>query len=179
MRTFVAVEICNKDALDSIAKLQSDLQIRASPVSKQNMHFTLLFLGEITLQMAEDVKNALTSIVFGPIQVSFTQLGAFPNPKFPRVIWIGVDKMAEAKLTELALQVEQKLAPLGFKADKPFKPHITIFRVRNKENDVSSKITKYSETSLGIDIITELKFKQSVLTSNGPIYSDLLVVKSQ
>ncbi len=179
MRTFVAVEVCNKDTLDAIAKLQSDLQIKASPVAKQNMHFTLLFLGEITEQVVEEVKKALSSIVFKPIQASFTQLGAFPNLKFPRVIWIGVDKTAETYLVDLASQVEQKLAPLGFKADKPFKAHITIFRVRNKENGISGKIAKYSSLSLGTDTITELKFKQSVLTSNGPIYSDLLVVKAQ
>ncbi len=179
MRTFVAVDICNKDTLASIAKLQSDLQIKASPVGKQNMHFTLLFLGEITEQMAEDVKKALSAIVFSPIQVSFTQLGAFPNPRFPRVIWIGVDKTAEVRLTDLALQVEQKLAPLGFRGDKPFKAHITIFRVRTKETNVSDKIAKYSEPSLGTETIAELKFKQSVLTSNGPTYSDLLVVKAQ
>jgi 2'-5' RNA ligase len=179
MRTFVAVEICNKNTLDLIAKLQSDLQIRASPVSKQNMHFTLLFLGDIAEQAVHEVKKALSGISFKPIQLSFTHLGAFPNPRFPRVIWIGVDEAAAAQLVGLAVQVEQKLEPLGFKQDKPFKPHLTIFRVKNKEDGISDKIAKYSKTNLGTDIITELKFKQSVLTSNGPIYSDLLVVKSR
>lgn len=179
MRTFVAVEVCDKDTLDSIVKLQSDLQIKARPVSRQNMHFTLLFLGEVTENVVEDVKKALSSIVFQPIQLNFTHLGAFPNPRFPRVIWIGVNEIASTQLIELAAQVEQKLLPLGFKPDKPFKPHLTIFRVKSKENNMSDKIAKYSKISLGKDTITELKFKQSVLTSNGPIYSDLLVVKAQ
>ncbi|HJT09398.1 MAG TPA: RNA 2',3'-cyclic phosphodiesterase [Candidatus Nitrosotalea sp.] len=180
MRTFVAVEICDKDALDSIVKLQSDLQIKASPVSRQNMHFTLLFLGEVTENMVEGVKTALSYIIFKPIQLNFTHLGAFPNPRFPRVIWIGVNEIAAAQLIELAAQVEQKLLPLGFKQDKPFKPHLTIFRVKNNENNMSDKIAKYSKISiLGKDTVTELKFKQSVLTSNGPRYSDLLVVKAQ
>jgi len=179
MRTFVAVEICNQDVLDSIAKLQSDLDIRANPVNRQNMHFTLFFLGEITEDTAANVEKSLSSINFKPIQVSFTHLGAFPNPKFPRVIWIGVDDVAVKQLSDLAVQVEQRLVRLGFKSDKPFKPHLTIFRVKNSESGISDKIAKYSKTSLGTDIITELKFKQSVLTSNGPIYSDLLVVKAQ
>lgn len=179
MRTFVAVEVSNKDVLDSIAKLQADLDIKANPVDKQNMHFTLFFLGEITEGVADNVKKSLSSIVFKPIQVNFTHLGAFPNPKFPRVIWIGVDDMAAVQLVGLAAQVEQKLAPLGFKSDKPFKPHLTIFRVKNKQDNISSKIAKYDKISLGNDVISELKFKQSVLTSNGPIYSDLLVVKAQ
>ncbi len=179
MRTFVAVEVCNENVLNSIAKLQSDLNIRASPVKKHHMHFTLLFLGEITKKSADDIKKSLSSIAFKPIQVNFTHLGAFPNPKFPRVIWIGVDDVAAKQLVELAVQVEQKLAPLGFKSDKPFKPHLTIFRVRNREEGISDKIAKHAEINLGTDTVTELKFKQSVLTSNGPIYSDLLVVKAQ
>ncbi|MFZ1077488.1 MAG: RNA 2',3'-cyclic phosphodiesterase [Nitrosotalea sp.] len=179
MRTFVAVEVHSKDVLDAIANLQTDFDIKASPVSRQNMHFTLLFLGEVTDDTAEDVKKSLSSIVFRPIELSFTHLGAFPNPKFPRVIWIGVDKVASEQLVGLAAQVEKKLAPLGFKSDKPFKPHLTIFRVKNKIDDISKKIEKHMQVSLGKDVICELKFKKSVLTSNGPIYSDLQVIKVQ
>lgn len=179
MRTFVAVEVQNRDALESIARLQADLQLRASPVGRQNMHFTLLFLGEITEKVSEEVKTALSSIVFHPIKLSFTHVGAFPNTKFPRVIWIGVDEDAAAQLVHLAKEVEQRLAPLGFKPDKPFKPHLTIFRIRNKAGDISDKIAKFSNLTLGADVVTELRFKQSVLTSNGPIYSDLMVIKAQ
>ena len=75
--------------------------------------------------------------------------------------------------------MEEKLAPLGFKSDKPFKPHLTIFRVKNKIGDISKKIERFKETNLGKDVISELKFKQSILTPNGPIYSDLKVVNAQ
>jgi RNA 2',3'-cyclic 3'-phosphodiesterase len=179
MRTFVAVEVHNQDVLNSISKLQSDFEIRATAVGKQNMHFTLLFLGEISEETAENVKKALSSITFKPIDVSFTHVGAFPNPRFPRVIWIGTDEASAKQLVELAGQVEQKLAPLGFKSDKPFNPHLTIFRVKNKTDDISKKLEKFKETSLGKDVISELKFKQSILTPNGPIYSDLKVVNAQ
>jgi RNA 2',3'-cyclic 3'-phosphodiesterase len=179
MRTFVAVEVNNDDVLNSISKLQSDFQIKATAVSKQNMHFTLLFLGEISEETAENVKKALSSITFKPIDVNFTHVGAFPNPKFPRVIWIGTDEASAKQLVELAVQVEQKLAPLGFKSDKPFKPHLTIFRIKNKVDDISKKIERFKETNLGKDVISELKFKQSILTPNGPIYSDLKVVNAQ
>ena len=64
MRTFVAVEVHSENVLDAIANLQTDFDIKASPVSRQNMHFTLLFLGEITDNTAEDIKKSLSSIVF-------------------------------------------------------------------------------------------------------------------
>ncbi len=179
MRAFVAVEVHSKEVLDAIANLQTDFDIKASPVSKQNMHFTLLFLGEITNDDVENAEKLLSGIIFKPIELSFTHLGVFPNPKFPRVVWIGVDKDASEHLVELAAQVEKNLAPLGFKPDKPFKPHLTIFRVKNTVGDISKKIEKYRQVNLGKDVICELKFKKSILTSNGPIYSDLQVIKAQ
>ncbi len=179
MRTFVAAEIHNVDVLNSIAKLQSDFQIKATPVNKENMHFTMLFLGEISDEIAENVKKELATISFKPIEANFNHVGAFPNPKFPRVIWIGVDEKASAQLVQLASQVEKKLEPLGFRADKPFKPHLTIFRVKHKIDDISKTLEKFKTIDIGKDIIKELKFKKSILTPSGPIYSDLQVVNAQ
>lgn len=179
MRTFVAAEIQNDEVLNSIAKLQSDLKIKARPVSKENMHFTLLFLGEIAEEIAPKIMEALESITFSPIQVSFGGVGAFPDPRFPRVIWIGVDETASQNLIKLATQVEEKLGPLGFKSDKPFKPHLTIFRIKNRIDDISKELDKLKTIQLGHDTISELKFKKSILTPSGPIYSDLQVVKAK
>jgi len=179
MRTFVAVEIQNNEVLDHIAKLQLDLKIKAKPVSKENMHFTLLFLGEIAEEIAPKIIEALKSITFSPIQISFGGVGAFPNSRFPRVIWIGVDETAGQNLVKLAKQVEEKLASLGFKSDKPFKPHLTIFRIKNNIGDISKELDKLKTIQLGRDTITELKFKKSILTPSGPIYTDLQVVKAK
>jgi 2'-5' RNA ligase len=179
MRAFVAVEIQDDNILDAIAKIQSEFKIKATPVNKKNMHFTLLFLGEITEETAENVKKTLYTISFKPIEVRFTHVGAFPNPRSPRVIWIGVDEASSKQLVELASQVEKKLEPLGFKSDKPFKAHLTIFRIKTRADDISNIIEKFKKIDLGKYTMTELKFKQSILTPNGPIYSDLQVVLAQ
>lgn len=179
MRTFVAVEIQNNEVLDHIAKFQSELKINAKAVNKENMHFTLLFLGEVADDISPKIMDALNSITFSPIQISFVGVGAFPNPRFPRVIWIGVDETAGQNLVKLAKQVEEKLAPLGFKSDKPFKPHLTIFRIKNNICDISKELDRLKTIQLGHDTITELKFKKSILTPSGPIYTDLQVIKAK
>lgn len=178
MRTFVAVEISNDKVLNSIAKLQSDLKINAKPVSKENMHFTLLFLGEISDEMAQKVIESLSSVSFKPIQVNFTDVGAFPNSRSPRVVWLGIDQTASKNLVELAEQVEKKLSPLGFRSDKPFKPHLTIFRIKNKISDISKELERLRTNEIEPDVISELKLKKSILTPTGPIYSDLQVFKA-
>ena len=179
MRTFVAVEIHSDMVLNAIAKLQSDLKITAKPVSKDNMHFTLFFLGEITEEITQKVMESLSSVSFTPIEVNFVGVGAFPNPRSPRVVWIGVDESAAKKLVELAIQVEERLGPLGFRTDKPFKPHLTIFRIKNRINDISEELSRFKTIEIGQDVISELKFKKSILTPTGPIYSDLQVVKAR
>jgi 2'-5' RNA ligase len=120
MRTFVAVEINNDEVLESIKKIQSDLDLRAKPVALENIHFTLLFLGEISEQISFKVQEALSSIKFVEFDVEFQGIGAFPKVSQPRVIWVGTDEKGGEQLCNLASQVESALSPLGFQRDKPF-----------------------------------------------------------
>lgn len=178
MRTFVAVEITNEMTLDEIKNIQNELKIRAKPVNVKNMHFTLEFLGEITESMSDDVQEVLKSIVFEPFTLSFRGIGAFPKPKFARVVWIGTDELGGGKLKELASKVEDSLAPLGFKSDKPFKPHVTIFRIKSKIGDITKDLERFENVELGSQQVSKIKFKRSILTSDGPVYSDLLEVNA-
>ena len=176
MRTFVAVEISSRPVIDAISKFQSKINIKAKPIEPENLHFTLQFLGEISADQAEKVKDELQKIEFSKFLLNFRGVGAFPKLKFPRVIWIGTDKAGGGKLIDLAKKVENALTPLGYTNDKPFKPHITIFRIKNKIGDITKEMKKFESLEFGSQEITNFKFKQSVLTPNGPIYSDLVEV---
>ena len=179
MRTFVAVEINDQEILDSIKKLQTDLDIKAKPVSLNNIHFTLMFLGEISEDVSSKVKDALNSIQFDEFEVQFEGVGAFPKARMPRVVWLGTDEKGGAGLSNLASSVENALSPLGFHSDKPFKPHVTIFRIKNKIGNISDKLEMFSSTKIGKQKVSEIKFKKSVLTPEGPNYSDLQVIKAK
>lgn len=177
MRAFVAVEIADAGVLDSIKKLQDEIRVDAKPVETKNMHFTLLFLGEISEDVAAKVSEQLRTISFSPFELSFEGVGAFPKPKFPRVIWVGIAREGADRLVELARSVEQKLGALGFRADKPFKPHATIFRIKNS-TDVTEQLSRHAAAKLGTLTVSEIKLKKSVLTPQGPIYSDLEVIRA-
>jgi 2'-5' RNA ligase len=178
MRTFVAVEITNATVLDSIKKIQAEIKIIAKPVEIHNMHFTLMFLGEITEEMANKIQTRLDTIQFSAFDVGFVGVGAFPKPKFPRVVWIGLDNGVQ-KLVQLAKIIEEKLAPLGFKSDKPFKPHATIFRIKNQTDDITDQLSRYTNVKFGSQKVSSIKFKQSILTPNGPLYSDIGVINAK
>ena len=66
------------------------------------IHFTLQFLGEINEEKCKQIKGVLNEISFSQFDVSLKNVGAFPNFKNPRVIWIGIEKDGGKKLMNLA-----------------------------------------------------------------------------
>lgn len=173
MRTFVAIEISNNEVKDSIKKFQNNLKITAKPVNSEQLHFTLQFLGEISEELVDKVIESLQMVKFSEFSINLKGIGAFPKPKFPRVIWIGTDEEGGKNLIELAKKVENALKPLGLVSDKPFKPHITIFRIKKKIGDITKELNEQKAIDFGIQKISSIKLKKSELTSSGPIYSNL------
>ncbi|MCE9617196.1 MAG: RNA 2',3'-cyclic phosphodiesterase [Nitrosarchaeum sp.] len=179
MRAFVAIEIYSNEIINLISKFQSEININAKPVESHNLHFTLQFLGDISQEITEKVMVSLNSVKFSRFMVNFKGIGVFPKLKFPRVVWIGTDENSGNSLIELAKKVENALIPLGFSVDKPFKPHITVFRIKNKIGDISKELEKFKSIDFGTQEITGFKLKQSVLSSKGSVYSDLMEIKAE
>ena len=179
MRVFVAIEITDEIVIDSIRKFQDELKIEAKPVEPQNFHFTLQFLGEISQDILLKITKALEKIEFSSFDIVLKGTGVFPKPSFPRVIWVGSDEKGGDLLIQLSKKVVKALEPLGFLQDKPFKPHITVFRIKKKIGDISKELESKKMTDFGIQKISNIKLKKSELTSSGPIYSDLMEVKAK
>ena len=178
MRSFVAIEVSDQGVLNSVSQVQAKLNIKAKPVEVHNMHFTVQFLGEVSEEMVRNISSELSSLEFIPFSVSFVGVGVFPKPSSPRVIWVGTNEGAD-ELEKLAEMIRMKLSQFGFQPDKKFKPHVTIFRVKKKIENVSNELQKFSTYIFGKQVISEVKLKKSELTTTGPIYTDLLVVKGK
>ncbi len=178
MRTFVAIEISNDNIINSIKKFQSEININAKPVEPKNYHFTLQFLGEISEEISQKIIQALRKVEFSSFSVNLKGVGAFPKPKFPRVIWVGTDDNGGNMLIQLSKKVEKVLKPLGFFSDKSFKPHITVFRIKKKIGDITSELDNQKSIDFGMQEVTNLKLKKSELTPDGPVYSDLEEIKA-
>lgn len=182
MRAFVAVDV---SAIDQIAKLQNSIASSAGwgaaqvkPVEPQNFHFTLIFLGEITDADILNIKERLSRLQFEPVKISYVSIGAFPRAEAARLVWAGVDREGAQKLSELAQTVALSLAELGFRPDKPFSPHLTIFRVKGRQPlNMSSLVKRYNE-HFADDIIDKVHLKKSELTPSGPIYSNVYTVEA-
>ncbi|MBT4955408.1 MAG: RNA 2',3'-cyclic phosphodiesterase, partial [Nitrosopumilus sp.] len=121
--------------------------------------------------------QSLNTIEFSKFDISLKGIGAFPKLKSPKIIWIGTDEKSGKMMTELYKKVEKALEPLGFSSEKPFKPHITVFRIKKKIGDITKEMENHKNVSFGIQEITSIKLKKSELTLNGPVYSDLMEIK--
>ena len=181
MRTFVAVDVSSV----AIVKLQNEILSTAGwnlgdirPVEPQNFHFTLIFLGEISDHDLGKVKEKLAELQFEPFTVTYNGIGGFPNPAAARVVWVGVDPQGSQKLTALAQEVIVKMSELGFKADKPFSPHLTFLRAKGRPIRLNHVFAKYQGRTFGSDLIDTLHLKKSELTPSGPIYSKIYTVQA-
>jgi len=179
MRVFVSIEISNNEVINSIKKFQKIIEIDAKPTESKNLHFTLQFLGEVSEQIIDKIIQSLNTIEFSKFDISLKGIGAFPKLKSPKIIWIGTDKKSGKMMTELSKKVEKALEPLGFSSEKPFKPHITVFRIKKKIGDITKEMENHKNVSFGIQEITSIKLKKSELTLNGPVYSDLMEIKTK
>ncbi len=145
-------------------------------VKAVNLHLTLRFLGDIpeesVLSLADSIKGNTKGL--GRFDLSLSGLGAFPNLRRPRVIWIGSGSGTD-RLKGLAAKVEQAAIDAGFgKGDKPFSSHLTIGRVKFPKglDQLLAQIEKtgYESQPFGVN---EVSIFKSDLSPAGPKYSKL------
>ncbi len=181
LRAFVAVEI-DSEVRDRICRAVDQLEsrsFRARWVAPANIHLTLKFLGDIAPDQVEAVYTALEGSLrpFPPCTINAKGLGVFPNPRRPRVIWVGIDGK---ELVSLAACVESALSLLGFAPDqRKFSPHLTIGRWRQTDRpprNLSQELAKWQHVEFGVTYVDEVVLFQSVLKPEGAIYHRLKAV---
>ncbi|HEV8387552.1 MAG TPA: RNA 2',3'-cyclic phosphodiesterase [Nitrososphaera sp.] len=182
LRTFIAVDV---SAIDPITRLQNEIGSAAKWSNKdvkliepQNFHFTLIFLGEISDSNVDRIQSKLSGLRFDAIDLSYNGVGAFPRLDAARIVWVGVDREGSQRLTDVADKVSSAVSELGFKPDKPFSPHLTIFRVKARQPvDLSGLARKYDGFAVR-DRIDKIHLKKSELTPAGPVYSNIYTVEA-
>jgi len=134
-RTFLAV-FPPRDVAEALAAALADIAKPGEGVSwvkPGNVHYTMRFLGDLAEGRVGAAKRAAAAAVAGiaPFDVRLGGVGAFPNERKARVIWLG----AEAGRDELVLLAKSLEVALGRerfeRADHPFAPHLTLGRVRD------------------------------------------------
>ncbi|MDH5447653.1 MAG: RNA 2',3'-cyclic phosphodiesterase [Candidatus Bathyarchaeota archaeon] len=178
IRSFIAFDITSEEILKRLSEAQEKLVKTGADfklVKPENIHITMRFLGNIQPNMVDRIHSEMEKVAFTPFDVEIRGIGAFPNLKYTRVVWAGIQKGAE-KLEDIFNQLEPRLQELGFRPDKKgFSLHITIARIRTGRNkaELIRCVNELTSYEFGILKVNCLKLKKSVLTPKGPIYSTL------
>ena len=136
IRAFIAIPLPHP-LLDRLSALQRQLESQIPSrsvrwVRAEGIHLTLKFLGDTPTEKLPDIKRALTAVARHAPACTFTvgELGCFPNPRRPRVVWVGVQEPT-GRLAALQDAIEEVMAPLGYPPEgRGFTPHLTLGRVR-------------------------------------------------
>jgi 2'-5' RNA ligase len=180
LRTFIAVDV-GKPIRERLVSLQERLAQTGAPVKWveiDNLHVTLLFLGEVDEREVPAVCRAVADVCqhHRPFLLSVERASSFGNPRRPRTLWVGVNSGA-AELRALHDALEPPLLDLGCyrREERKFTPHITIGRVKiDRPNDsLAATLTKLAAWQAGQVHVSEILVLSSELRRDGPIYTVL------
>jgi 2'-5' RNA ligase len=133
MRLFFAIELGDA-LLERLEEETAPLRGVAPElawVARDHRHLTLKFLGDVEEGAVPKLTAAADHAVAGhdPLEMTVREVGAFPNFRRARVVWIGVQQ--EPRLELLHHDLELACEHAGFEVEgRPFRPHITLARVR-------------------------------------------------
>jgi 2'-5' RNA ligase len=180
MRLFLAVDL-DDAARAAMAAEQSRIakavDRRALPkfVKADQMHMTLVFLGEVDAPQSRDLIEAMQTRLQQPsFDAVFDGIGMFPPREAPKILWIGVTAGAH-ELIALQQEVAARAQALGFPLEKrPFQPHLTIGRWRDGRPRDRAAIRAVPPAAVNARVhIVCVTLYQSRLSPAGPAYTPL------
>ncbi len=178
MRVFIAVDIDEGEIIENILMFEEKLKksnAKLKLVEKENLHVTLKFIGEVDEKETDLIFDAVErgSKGFTKFEIEVVGAGVFPSLSRPRVVWVGIKGGADI-LSRLAASISRSLEQAGFRGDsKPFKPHITVARIKGYSGKISYLVKEFSDHIFGKMLVKDVRVKRSKLTPQGPIYTTL------
>lgn len=178
MRAFLALEVAEESLIQNLTNAQEELrstQADLAIVEKQNLHFTVKFLGEISEGQIPKIDSRLAPLKLRSAELSVRGIGVFPDTSRPRVVWAGVPDEQRRMIVPLAEEVIGALEGIGERDEREYHPHITLARVRSGRNrdTLVSFVVANGARDFGKAHLVALKLKSSTLTPKGPIYNDV------
>jgi 2'-5' RNA ligase len=179
IRCFIAIEMA-AEVRQALATLQDSL-IRDVErgavrwVGPDNIHLTLKFLGDTEPAAVKQLGDVLQRLArkIEPFRFHLGKLGCFPNPRRPRVIWVGIEGDLEP-LLGLQRAIENDLGALGWPAEeRRFQPHLTLGRVKDSRQVVAAGYPWGRVQGAAEQRVTEVLLIESVLRPAGAQYTVL------
>jgi len=177
VRLFLALELGPRERraiYQAIAPMREAVP-NASWVRESNLHLSIKFFGQQPETAPATLAPALAVVgeKHYPLDLRFGGLGAFPNLRAPRVVWMGVQH--DPRLELVHHDIEEACAANGFALDaRTFRPHITLARVKDglaisdaRALAVAARAVGYK----GMQQVSAISLMDSVLAPGGARYT--------
>ena len=172
IRAFAAIPI-PEEVTDVLEMVQDDLRV-GRPVLPEQMHLTIVFLGELSGPDLDEVHDAFGRVRAEGFDLRLLGLGQF-GQNAPRSIHA---RVADApRLRHLQAKLEQ--AARGAGVDIPsrrFVPHVTIARLKGRREEaaeVADFVARRSMVEPPPFRVTGFSLYRSILGRDGPVYDEL------
>jgi RNA 2',3'-cyclic 3'-phosphodiesterase len=181
IRTFIAIKIVpSEEFIHSYQILKKQLvNENINWVDFDNLHLTLKFLGNISLENVLILKKELKKIeTCPPFHFQIEGVHLFKDIHTPRVIYSEIK--AGNELYNLAEEIDNCLLKLHIFPDgKKFLPHLTLGRIKslNKKENLELVLLDFRKVYFQQVECTEFVLFESKLNPNGPVYLPLAEFK--
>lgn len=168
IRLFVAIDI-PETVTESLSHLESGVP-GARWQTREQMHLTLRFIGEVGERDAASIDDALAAIREPRFTLELKTVGEFGG-RNPRALWAGV--VPNDALKHLQRKIETALQRLGLEAEeRKYTPHVTLARLRGTpQGAVMDFLTDHALYASGPFEACAFTLFSSHLSSNGSIYT--------
>jgi len=167
IRLFVALALPDKVA-ESLLAIQSGVP-GARWMTREQLHLTMRFIGEVDERDANAIDDALASISTSRFMLELKSVGEFGG-RNPRALWAGVS--GDGALVHLQRKIESAMQRLGLPAEeRKFTPHVTLARLRAAPpGRVMDFLHDHALYASGPFEVREFILYSSKTTPNGSIY---------
>lgn len=128
MRLFIAINFNEetKNSLHAQIKRLKAYTVQGNFTHSENLHLTLIFLGEVVPDKVGRIKQAMDKVVAEPFVLTMGGLGRFQRGGGD-IYWLGIER--SETLLSIHNQLRKELVREGFMIEKrEYKPHLTLGR---------------------------------------------------
>ncbi|MEQ8849580.1 RNA 2',3'-cyclic phosphodiesterase [Botrimarina sp.] len=175
-RTFVAIESGPdlQRRAEGVADRLRPYAPRARWVDPDDLHLTLLFLGDLDDREVAEACSAADWVAKAnePFSLRVHGVGAFPAPSRPRAIWLGVSDGRDA-VCRLQADLDDAIGHLVQKRERRgYVPHWTLARMARggPVPRLDAVLPSLAEHDAGVQAVDEIVVLASELHPEGPDY---------
>ncbi|MGB7404139.1 MAG: RNA 2',3'-cyclic phosphodiesterase [Pacificimonas sp.] len=156
------------DVKDALMEMQGGI-IGARWQSEDQLHMTLRFLGDQTVDQANDIAEALAGISALPLTLHLSGVGTFDRRGRIDQLWARVKPPEEA--LRLHRKINRALAMIGVEEDRrTYQPHITLARFSRGAGPLEDFMVRHGDLRIQAFTVSEFCLYESILSQEGAEY---------